>query len=447
MQARDTRNQQPKVVDLKTPPAAIESEESIIGGILIDHNAISRVIGRLEPGHFYNGIYGEIYKTALGLYLQSKPHDATAVAIALSPSMPEIKATIFQAMESTPSAVNIDLHAEEVINAHKRRQLISICREVAGEAYNPAIAVSLVQERAESQIFELGQQSHRRGLRPFSDVVMDGFSEVEANYTGEAEPALATGFYDLDNLLDGGFRKGELIVVGGRPGMGKSAFVGSMGRAIAQTHQVALFSLEMAGGEIAKRILASESSVSLSQINRASLTPEEWQAIGSSTGELMATNLWVDDSEDVTPAYLISQCRALKSRVGLDLVIIDYLHLMQTEGDDETRELGRLTRSLKKMAKALKVPVVLLSQLSRAVESRGSDKRPICADLRQSGSIEQDADKIIFLYRDEVYNPDTHEKGVCEVLLRKNRNGSTGTVKLLFEPQYSRFRNLARSVA
>lgn len=442
MHANEFENSQ---IDFRMPPQSIPAEEEIIGGLLVDPNAISRVAHILPPEAFYYSAHAEIYRVILSLHHEDRPIDLMAITFRLADLglLDKVggKKQLVDLFDRCISAVNIDVYAELVLEKYKRRKLIQICREIIAESYK-STSWQEVYSAAESKIFAFSEASSQQGFVDLGDLLCSAWSEMEAEK--DSSQSVLTGFYDLDNFTQG-LKPGQLVIVGGRPSMGKSAFATAIALNVAQSGRpVGVFSLEMSGVEIAKRVLAEKSETASSRMSSSDLDPDEWGRLGQALTSLVGLPIAVDESSVVTPTTILSRCRRLKSeRKDLGVVIIDYLHLMLDDAEDEVRELGKITRACKKMARSLNVPIILLSQLSRAVEER-SNKRPTLRDLRQSGAIEQDADIVMFLYRDEYYNPDTPDRGIAEVIVAKNRNGATGTVKLLFQPEYTRFLNIAR---
>lgn len=434
------------------PPQAIDAEEAILGAILLDPDAITRVIENLKASDFYIGKHRIIYEAMVRCHLGGRPPDPCMVVGELSDRNQLTAAggqgAIAQLIAQTVHSVHVDLHAKLVIAKARRRRIIEICSDLSQQAHT-AESDPEIMALAERYLFELTQQQQTaKGLRPLSEFLITESDEIERIANGGEAPGYQTGFYDLDSLLNG-LQPGRLYIVAGRPGMGKSAFMGSVIRNVAERHNkpCALFSLEMQGGEVARRLLSAESQIEASRLMTGRLTQDQWEPMGQAMASLATLPIFVDDSTLVTPQEVRSQCLKLKAQHdGLACIVVDYLHLMIDGEGDETKLLDQYCRAFKRMAGELNVPVIVLSQLSRGVESR-SNKRPVMSDLRQSGGIEQSADVIAMLYRDEYYNPDTVDRGIVEVIIAKHRNGPVGTVKLLFEPQFTRFRNLARGAS
>lgn len=426
-------------------PSAINMEEAVIGGILFDPNAIERV-PNLEPDHFYFSTYGLIYKAAVALYHESKPTDLFSVAMFLQERglLDKVggQSELVRLSETVVTAANIDHYAEVLIKKWRRRKIIMAAKKIVSLSADEAIEDDDLQSQIEDSLLDLFDSNTKKQLTSLQDILTLELEEMSTLQEEGRKSSIPTGFYDLDETI-GGLNRGELTIVAGRPSMGKSAFIASMARNLATTHPVAIFSLEMANNQIARRILASETSIDSARLKDGTLDEQGWDRVYNAVGSLYDLPIWMNDAEDISVTHIRSQVRKLKAQNGdVGVVMIDYLHLMLDGGDEETRELGKITRQLKKLARELNVAIILLSQLNRAVESR-SDKRPMMSDLRQSGAIEQDADMILMLYRDEYYNKDSSDRGICEVIIAKNRDRTTGTVKMLFEAKYSRFRSIA----
>jgi replicative DNA helicase len=444
-QLDDFRKRDADFSERALPPQSIDAEEAVLGGILGNADSLDRV-GLLKPEHFYMTAHQQIYQAILQLRLDDQQIDLISVSQALQGAglLDKVggNGRLAELLDSSVSSLNIDAHSDLIQAKFKRRTLISTCQDLMRMAHDSKTSWPDVIKHAEEKIFALADCANQKGLRVLSDVLTDEAARIERAAKCEEPPGMMTGFYDFDAMTKG-MKPQSLIVVAGRPGSGKSAFAAAISKGAAVGGRpVAIFSLEMTDSEIAQRLLASESEIESNRLQVGEVSAQEWEPLGFAITRLAGLPVYIDESQDITPSTILSQCRALKTRVGdLGMVVIDYLHLMLDGSDDEVRELGRITRACKKMARALNVPVVLLSQLNRATESR-NDKRPTLADLRGSGSIEQDSDMVVFLYRDDYYNPDSPDKGIAEIDIAKQRNGPTGTIKLLFEPQFSRFRNL-----
>jgi len=350
-------------------------------------------------------------------------------------------------LESTVNAVNVDQYAKIVLDKWLRRRLIQAGQQAAALGYDAGSETAQLLDKAEQYIFEVTQGRIQRSLVPVSDVLIDIFTQLETRHEqGDEFAGVPSNFYDLDAMTQG-FHASDLIIVAARPAMGKTSFCLSIGYNIASLCNlpVVCFSLEMSKEQLVQRLLCSEAEVDSHRLRSASISEIEWQRLGKAMGKVANVPLFIDDSPSITLTEMRSKARRLKSEQNgkLGMVLIDYLQLMEGGGDNRVQEISRITRGLKAMARELQVPVMALSQLSRGVESR-TNKRPMLSDLRESGSIEQDADIVIMLYRDEYYNPDTQDRNIAEVIIAKHRNGPVGTAKLLFQNQFTRFKNMVR---
>jgi replicative DNA helicase len=425
---------QPEVEHL--PPQNVEAEELILGGILLDAEAIGRVADLLKPDAFYLSAHQEIYRAALALHAQGSPTDLMCITAWLQDQSLLDKVggqgKLTQLVDRTVSAVNVDQYAALIKDKYLRRQLIKAANEVVHGAYDTSKKLEVVLDQAEQKIFSVTQDRVRQGLTATEEILASTFAELEQRSLGEVLPGLSCGFYDLDAMTQG-FQRSDLVIVAGRPSMGKTALSVQIARQISEIHRtgVAIFSLEMSKEQLVQRLLASESGIDSNYLRAGRIHESQW--------------------EPLSPNPSVNEIRSSARRLqaerpeGLGLIMLDYLQLMGggdgTEG--RVQELSKITRSLKGLARELHVPIIALSQLSRGVEAR-TNKRPLMSDLRESGAIEQDADLIVLLYRDDYYNPDSPEKGVCELILAKHRNGPVGTVKLLFQPSQTKFFNLAK---
>jgi replicative DNA helicase len=432
------------------PPQNIEAEEAILGGILIDPEAISRVSDRLVPEAFYISAHKEIYQAALRLHNQGKPTDLLSLTSWLTDQDKLTKIggrnKLASLIDRTVSAINIDVLAGLVMEKYLRRQLIKAGNEIVQLGYETETELPTILDQAEQKVFGVTQERPQAGLIHISDTLINTFQDIETRHQGIALPGIPCGFYDLDAMTSG-FQRSDLIIVAGRPSMGKTAFCLNLAHNIASLYKlpIAVFSLEMSKEQLVQRLLASEAGIESGYLRSGRISQTQWEPLSRAIGSLSEMPIFIDDTPNITVTEMRSQARRLQAEVGteLGLIVIDYLQLMEGAGDNRVQELSRITRSLKGLARELSVPVIALSQLSRGVEAR-TNKRPMLSDLRESGSIEQDADLVIMLYRDEYYNSDTAERGIAEVIIAKHRNGPTGVVRLLFDPQFTKFKNLAR---
>ncbi len=432
------------------PPQNIQAEEVVLGGILLDTDAIGRIADLIKPEAFYINAHKEIYKTALMLHAQGKPTDLTSMSawLADNGALEKIggNTKLVELVENVSSTASIEQVANLISDKFIRRQLIKSGNEVVQLGFDQTQKTNEVLDKAEQKIFEISQEKPTKGLTQASEILTTTFNEIEARSLGKEELGIKTLFYDLDALTQG-FQKSDLIIVAGRPSMGKTSMVLNMARNVAKSQDlpVCVFSLEMSKEQLTYRLLSLEVGIESGRLKTGRLTPEQWPLLGEGIDSLSQTPIFIDDKPNLSVLEMRALCRRLiaEQKKALGLIVIDYLQLMEgTTPDNRVQELSRITRGLKGMARELNVPVIALSQLSRGVESR-NNKRPLLSDLRESGSIEQDADLVCMIYRDEYYNPETEDKGIAEIIITKNRNGPTNTVKLLFEPQYTRFRNIA----
>jgi len=431
------------------PPQNLDAEEAILGGILLDPEAISRVADLIRPEAFYISAHQEIYRAALALQSQGRPTDLMSLTAWLKDRQLLDKvggqSKLVQLIDRTVSAVNIDQYASLVMDKYVRRKLIQAGNEISHLGHDATLALEDVLDRCEQKVFGVTQDRPQQGLMATADILTHTFSDIESRSLGMVLPGLSCGFYDLDAMTQG-FQRSDLVIVAGRPSMGKTSFTMNIARNIAAYHKlpVAIFSLEMSKEQLVQRLLASEVRVESGRLRAGRISQQEWEPLGHAISTLSQLPIFIDDTPNISVTEMRSKARRLQAEQGgaLGLVLLDYLQLMEGGGDNRVQELSKVTRSLKGLARELNVPVIALSQLSRSVESR-TNKRPMMSDLRESGAIEQDADLIMMLYRDEYYNPDTPDRGIAEVIIVKHRNGPVGTVKLLFESQYTQFRNLA----
>ncbi len=434
----------------QVPPQNLEAEEVVLGGILLDPDAIGRVADILQPEAFYLGAHREIYRTALMLHSQGKPTDLTAMGAWLADTGQLEKvggtARLSELVDRTLSTASIETVARLVMDKHLRRQLIRSGNNVIRLGFDQAKPMEQVLDEAEQEIFAISQSKPSAGLTPTAAILTSTFNEIESRSLGTSVAGIPVNFYDLDAITQG-LQRSDLIIVAGRPAMGKTSIVLNIAKNVAQLHDlpVCVFSLEMSKEQLTYRLLSMEVGIESGRLRTGRLQQEEWPLLGQAINTLGQLPVFIDDKPNAGVLEMRSLCRRLMAEQGRDLglVVIDYLQLMEgSTPDNRVQELSRITRGLKGMARELNVPVMALSQLSRGVEAR-TNKRPMLSDLRESGSIEQDADLVLMIYRDEYYNPDTPDRGITEVIVTKHRNGPVGTVKLLFEPQFTRFRNLA----
>jgi replicative DNA helicase len=452
----------PQLLALKVPPHSVEAEQSLIGGLLLDNHAFDRIGDLVAEADFYRDDHRRIYKHVTKLIEAGKPADVVTVSESIESSEDKDRtggpAYLGALAQNTPSSLNIRRYAELVRERAVQRRLAQVATEIAESALAPTgKEIGQLLDEAESRIFEIGEVG-ARGAQGFKDIKQElarVFQRLDQLYHSDNKSGITgvpTGLVDLDEKT-AGLQPGDLIIVAGRPSMGKTALALNFAEHVAMDigMPVAIFSMEMSGMQLAARVLGSIARVDQHKMRTARLSDEEWQRLSHAMGRLHEAPMFIDETPALNALELRARARRLKRQCGkLGLLMVDYLQLMSaTSHGQENRatEISEISRSLKALAKELDVPVIALSQLSRAVEQR-NDRRPMMSDLRESGAIEQDADVILFIYRDEVYFPDKEEtKGRAEVIIGKQRNGPIGRVELTFLGQYTRFENLARGAS
>ncbi|MFW5877082.1 MAG: replicative DNA helicase [Myxococcota bacterium] len=435
------------------PPSSLEAERAVLGGILLENDAVNVVTEILSPGDFYSEANATIFDAMVALFSRSQPIDQVTLRAELV-GRDKLQAVggdeyLLSLTDTIPTVANIESHARIVREKSIVRNLITACHEIAARGYGDYGEVEHFLDEAESAVFQVAKERARNPYEHVKDVVYRAFQKIhEAAQRDERITGLTTGFEGLDRKT-AGLHPGELMIVAGRPGMGKTAFALNLGvnACSARRETVAIFSLEMAKEELVRRMLASEGKVDGSRLRTGQIAHDDWSRLAEAAGYLSDLPIWIDDTPSITVLELRAKARRLRAEQGLALIIVDYMQLMRSgsRNDSREQEISEISRSLKGLAKELSVPVMALSQLNRGVESRGNkDKRPQLADLRESGAIEQDADTIVFIYRDEVYNnEDPTNRGVAEIIIGKQRAGPTGTVRARFFNEYTRFDNLA----
>jgi replicative DNA helicase len=438
----------------KLPPQHIEAEQCVLGAILLENEALLKVHDLLKPEHFYRPPHRKVFEAILALFERNEPIDLLTVTEVLRRRnhIEEIGGSAYLAslMEAVPTAANVLHHARMVRETAILRSLINVATEVIAECYEHTEDVEELLDRAERMIFEISEQRVSAAFANLKELLKDSIRYTEQLYERhELITGLPTGFRDFDQLT-AGLQPSDLIIIAARPGMGKTSFALNIARNVGVRVQeprqaAAIFSLEMSKEQLALRMLCAEARIDSSRLRRGYLDKNEWGRLVNAANDLSDTPIFIDDSPGLTALDIRAKARRLQAEHGLSLIIIDYLQLLRGRGRVESRqqEISEISRSLKALAKELKVPVVALSQLSRAVEQRG-DRIPQLADLRESGAIEQDADLIVFIYRDEVYNKETKDKGIAKIIVGKQRNGPTGEIELAFLKEYARFETLEK---
>ncbi len=436
----------------RVPPHNLESEESLLGAMLLSRDAIAIAMEVCNPEDFYKTSHGHIFDAITSLFSRGEPADWVTVTEELR-RRELLEAigdpSVFVSLQAnTPSIGNAEYYARIIEELALLRRLVSVAGEITELGYSVPADVSNVLDRAESLVFDVAQRRVVDSMTPLQDLLGDGLDHLQRLYDqGDSITGLATGYTDLDELLSG-LQPSNLIVVGARPSMGKTAFaLGLVAHAGIKLHvPTLLFSLEMSHMELTQRLLGSEARVDANRMRTGNLREADWAKVGNAISRMSEAPIFIDDNPNLTVMDIRARARRLKSREGLGLVVVDYLQLMTGRHGAENRqvEVSEISRGLKILARELEVPVVALSQLSRGLEQR-QDKRPMLADLRESGSIEQDSDVVMFIYRDEIYNPEsTESQGTAEVIVAKHRNGPTGVQRLAFIGHHTRFDNMAR---
>jgi replicative DNA helicase len=442
----------------RIPPHAYDAERAVLGGIMLDPEALERLEGSLHPQHFYVEANARVFHVIQELAGRGQPVDALTIKDHLE-RRDELaacggEAYLADLVSAVPTSANVKHYADIVRERSVLRELLGVCSTVSRDIYEEtAREINEHLDLAEKSILSVAENYNRSRptFKKMSDLMLESYRELEARYAEKKViTGIPTGFDNLDTLTSG-MQRGDLIIIAGRPSMGKTAFAMNLSQNASMRSDdvsvVAIFSLEMSSQQIAMRMLASEARVDMQHLRTGRFSAEDWRKLAAASGSLAESAIHVDDTPAISVLELRSKCRRLKREAKhLDLVVIDYLQLMTGRADSEHRaqELSEITRSLKGLAKELNVPVIALSQLNRSLEAR-ADKRPMMADLRESGAIEQDADIIMFIYRDEVYNKKPENEGLAEIIVAKQRNGPIGNIKLTFINRYTRFENHASS--
>jgi len=441
-----------KVAALKVPPHSVQAEQSLLGGLMLDNETWDTVADRVGEEDFYTKEHRTIYRAIRKLAETQTPFDAVTLSEWME-KIGELEAAgglayLALLAKETPSAANIAAYADIVRERSVLRQLIHVGTEIADSGYQPgARPIQQLLEEAEQRVFKIADQRSRGsgGFTSIKGLLAKAIDRIDTLFKQEGHiTGVSTGFTDFDEMTSG-MQASDLIIVAGRPSMGKTTFAMNLAEhvAIREKVPVAVFSMEMPGEQLAMRMMSSLGRIDQHRVRTGKLEDDEWPRMTSAINILAETSMFIDDTAALTPTEVRARCRRLHREHGrLGLVVLDYLQLMQSPGSGENRtaEISDISRSLKALAKELNVPVIALSQLNRNLEQR-PNKRPVMSDLRESGSIEQDADLIVFIYRDEVYHPDTADKGTAEIIIAKQRNGPIGTTRLTFLGQFTRFEN------
>ena len=438
----------------RVPPQNIDAEQAVLGAMLIKKEAIAEVSQILRPEDFYRDAHKIVYEAMLTLFNKNEPADIVTVSDYLNNEnlMEKVGGVTFiTALANTvPTAANVTYHAKIVREKADLRNLINTATDIAGMAYESSDDVADVIDKSEKMIMEVANRQNVSAFTPMRDIVMETFDKINVLYESKGGlTGIPCGFTDLDKLTSG-LQPSDLILVAARPSMGKTAFTLNIGAHVAlkEHKNVAFFSLEMSKQQLVQRMLCSEGGIDSQKLRKGELDKTDWSKLVNVANKVAEAPLYIDDTAGITVMELRSKARRLKAEKGLDLIIIDYLQLMQGRTgkgatDNRQQEISEISRSLKAVARELNVPVIALSQLSRSVESR-QIKRPMLSDLRESGSLEQDADIVMFLYREDYYDPETVNKNITEVIVAKHRNGPVDTVKMFFKKEFTRFNDLSK---
>ena len=436
----------------KVPPHDIEAEQAVIGSMLTDKDAVVDAIEILKAEDFYRQDNKTIYEAILNLYNRAEPIDIITVKAELI-SIGKFEAVggleyIAVLPDKVPTTANVDRYIKIVEEKSILRRLIKASNELIDLGYAETEDVDTIMDQAEKKVFEISQGKNQKGYTPIKDILVESFAELEKLYN-QKEPitGIPTGFADLD-YKTAGLHNSDLVLIAARPAMGKSAFALNLATnaAVQSKVPVVIFNLEMSKSQLVSRILCSEAMVDSNKVRTGKIEEDDWVKLATALGPLSEAPIYIDDTPGITVTEIRAKCRKLKMEKNLGLIVIDYLQLIQGSGkrnSSREQEISEISRSLKILAKELDVPVIALSQLSRAAEQR-ADHRPMLSDLRESGAIEQDADIVMFLYRDDYYNPDSEKKNIAEVIMAKHRAGSTGTVELLWLGNYTKFANIEK---
>ena len=428
----------------RIPPHSIEAEKSVLGSVLQSREALFEVLEILEPEDFYSEHHKEVFEAVRELNRRSEPVDILTVSEELKKrntlAMVGGRAFVASLPTEAPSTANAESYAHIIKEKAILRSLIQASADILDRSYKDKTDSQEVLSFAEQEIFNIARAKQKKDYTSLYDVMMENISQIDAMASTEGKLiGLTTGFVDLDEKT-AGLQKSNLIIVAARPAMGKTAFVLNLAQnaALKADAKVLIFSLEMSKEELGMRMLSSDTCIDLAKLKTGDLNRGEWEDLYIGIDRLTKAGIYIDDTPGISLMEMKNKCRRLKAEKGLDLVIVDYLQLMEAKAESRQQEISKLSRSLKILAKEMDCPVIVLSQLSRAVEQR-IEKKPQLSDLRESGAIEQDADLVMFLYRDEYYNPDTDKPNTCEVILAKHRGGSTGTVELAWLGKYTKF--------
>ncbi|KJE26484.1 replicative DNA helicase [Geobacillus kaustophilus] len=436
----------------RIPPQSIEAEQAVLGAVFLDPTALTLASERLIPEDFYRAAHQKIFHAMLRVADKGEPVDLVTVTAELAAleQLEEVGGVSYlsELADSVPTAANVEYYARIVEEKSLLRRLIRTATSIAQDGYTREDEIDVLLDEAERKIMEVSQRKHSGAFKNIKDVLVQTYDNIEMLHNRNGDiTGIPTGFTELDRMTSG-FQRSDLIIVAARPSVGKTAFALNIAQNVATktSENVAIFSLEMSAQQLVMRMLCAEGNINAQNLRTGKLTPEDWGKLTMAMGSLSNAGIYIDDTPSIRVSDIRAKCRRLKQESGLGMVVIDYLQLIQGSGrnrENRQQEVSEISRSLKALARELEVPVIALSQLSRSVEQR-QDKRPMMSDLRESGSIEQDADIVAFLYRDDYYNKDSENKNIIEIIIAKQRNGPVGTVQLAFIKEYNKFVNLER---
>ncbi|MFD7522186.1 MULTISPECIES: replicative DNA helicase [Paenibacillus] len=433
-------------------PQNIEAEQAVLGAILLDSDSLITAMERMGPDDFYRPAHQHIFEAMIELAEEDEPVDLVTLTARLQnkQQLEEIGGVAYlsELANAVPTAANIDYYGQIVEEKSLLRRLIRTASQIVSDGYASADDVGMMLNDAEARILEISQRRASNGFISIRDVLMEVFERVEFLYSHKGgSTGIPSGFNDLDKMTSG-FQRSDLIIVAARPSVGKTAFALNIAQnvGVRAKETVAIFSLEMGAAQLVQRMICAEANVDATRLRSGFLEGDDWEKLTMAIGSLSEADIYIDDSPSVTVADIRAKCRRLKQEKGLGMILIDYLQLIQGrgKGDNRQQEVSEISRTLKQIARELNVPVIALSQLSRGVEQR-QDKRPMMSDLRESGSIEQDADIVAFLYRDDYYDKESEKKNIIEIIIAKQRNGPVGTVELAFLKNFNKFVNMDRA--
>ncbi|MED1600519.1 replicative DNA helicase [Alkalihalophilus marmarensis] len=436
----------------RTPPQNIEAEQAVLGAIFLADVALVTASERLLPEDFYRAAHQRVYQAMLELAEKGEPVDLVTVTSELQDRkwLDDIGGVAYLSdlANAVPTAANVEYYSKIVEEKSVLRRLIKVATNIAADGYTSEDEVDAILDDAEKTILDVAQRKNTSAFISIKDVLVETYDQIELlqNQKGDIT-GIPTGFVELDNMT-AGFQRNDLIIVAARPSVGKTAFALNIAQNVATKtdENVAIFSLEMGASQLVQRMLCAEGNIDAQRMRTGALTAEDWQKLTMAMGSLAKAGIYIDDTPGVKVNDIRAKCRRLKQEQGLGMIMIDYLQLIQgngRSGENRQQEVSEISRTLKAIARELEVPVIALSQLSRGVESR-QDKRPMMSDIRESGSIEQDADIVAFLYRDDYYDKESENQNIIEIIIAKQRNGPVGTVELAFVKEYNKFVNLER---